>query len=402
MKKIETSQSFLEEKRTYKIIFGFLIFGFVLGYSSIFQPIGSVFKYGTMLLMITYFFRYNVDFKKYIPIISLLMPFFIVPLILVVIGVYQLNLKGILFNAFFYLMYILVSISIIETFNNIIEFVQFVNIGIFVPFFLNIILSGQVSFNIFLLLTNMVDNSRNARSFLGFTNPNTAGLIAMVGLVSCAIVIINKVKVPGTLFCFLFYFVAIVNTGSRTALMSPIFGFLITGLIYSVGKLSVNKKITAICFAVGCMLVLLFFVYNKVNISLSWDSLNELTSERLFRQIFTFRYLKNNHLLTFGIGSLNSSALYGNDNSFVNTLNTDNSPMYFLLTIGIVGILEIFTIIGLIISKIKQENFEGIFCLATWLISSLFEHTLFVPSSLFSLFFLSAIYVSFKNTDYLN
>lgn len=385
-----------KENKFYEVVFIFLISSYVLGYSKDFSSLGIAMKYILTAIMCTFFFKNKVNFKKYIPIISLVFPFFIIPLFLISIGVYTIRVTNVLYNCFFYLIYILLTISIIEEFDYMDDFFMDVQKGIVLPFLLIIIKDGKFTLNIFYLIKNMFTNTRDQRLFMGFSNPNMTGLLAMLGLVSSILLLIKKRNPRLNLFLVFVYILIIANTGSRTALMSPLIGLSIIVFIYILSKISSYKKIVLVSLFLFVGLIFFFILLNFSKMTVDLGSINKITTGRFFRQLSTFNFLKQNNLLLFGIGNLNNSALYSGGSIMNNSLNTDNSPMYLLLTIGIVGVIQVFIIIIMLFFKIKFENLIGIFLLTTWLISGIFEHTVFVPSSLISLFFLCSFYLSDK------
>lgn len=387
-------------KKFYSYIYIFLIVGYIFDLSINFSGIGGIFKYIFTFLLLTSLIGRRVSLKDYYPILSISIPFFLIPLTLILTERYILNIRGVFIYSASFLLYIFLTISIVELFPSILEFCRMTNYGVLISLIINVVISNELSLNIYQMLINMIENTRINRAYLGFSNPNIVGLIATIGVV---IVIIkffhSSFKIPD-MICFLFYMLVIINSGSRTALLSPIIGGLILVLLGIYHKIPSQLSLVILWLA-GALT--LFFIYYKLTtsgIGLDYYSLNKLTSSRLERQLSTVNYLIMNDYILWGVGNLNSSALYS---TYLGTLlNTDNSPIYFITTIGIVGLIQVIAVLIWLFSRIGWNNKTALFCFLTMISSSLFEHTLLVPTSLFSLFFLCTIFISVKEESYIN
>lgn len=379
-------------KKTYKILYIFMIMGYVLNFSTSFSTIGGGMKYFFSLIMLTSLMSGKLVIKKYYIILSLLFPFAIIPMILMIIGKYRLEMNYVLTYSLSYLLFVFLSIAVIELFSSVIEFCKFTNYGLFCALLLNIIISRELSLNVYQMLINILGNTRTERALLGFVNPNTVGLIAAIGLV----LIISQYFYIGitrlNMFFLIFYLFIIINTGSRTALLSPIIGLVVITVLKLARRIPTIIFILIMCILATFMITFIYYKFVLHDTGLKFGTINQLTSSRLERQLFTLDYLKAHNLLFWGIGNLNSTALYSN--YMVGFLNTDNSPIYFVTTIGVAGLVQIIIILVWLFSNIDVNNKAGVFCSATLIMSSLFEHTLFVSSSLFSLFFLCIIFIS--------
>ncbi|MDT2764813.1 O-antigen ligase family protein [Enterococcus asini] len=392
-------------KKNYNTIFILLIISYVVGYMESFVTIGNFFKYVFIIVIITNLFKSRVQLSNYIPIFILIVPFIIIPFLLIIAGKYSIQISEQISNSFFYLIFIFLVISICEQFDNLDSFLKNVNIGILIPMIISVVRSGELKFNVFPLLSDMIDNSRTTRAFLGFTNPNTAGLIAMIGMVSTLLLSIElntkRDKKLNLIFYFLsftLYIMVIINSGSRTSILSPLISLLVIIIYYVFTNIKLLVRLSVIPFILAFLIFRVMLIENQNGGILNINNLNHLTSGRFIRQITTINYLIENDDFLFGIGNFNSSALYSQSNSFSNSLSTDNSPIYFLVTIGFIGLMFVLIILLLIGFKLGKKNYIGLYLYGVWIISSLFEHTLFVPSSLFSLFFITAIYISLDKT----
>lgn len=392
-------------KKNYNTIFILLIISYVVGYMESFVTIGNFFKYVFIIVIITNLFKSRVQLSNYIPIFMLIVPFIIIPFLLIIAGKYSIQISEQISNSFFYLIFIFLVISICEQFDNLDSFLKNVNIGILIPMIISVVRSGELKFNVFPLLSDMIDNSRTTRAFLGFTNPNTAGLIAMIGMVSTLLLSIElntkRDKKLNLIFYFLsftLYIMVIINSGSRTSILSPLISLLVIIIYYVFTNIKLLVRLSVIPFILAFLIFRVMLIENQNGGILNINNLNHLTSGRFIRQITTINYLIENDDFLFGIGNFNSSALYSQSNSFSNSLSTDNSPIYFLVTIGFIGLMFVLIILLLIGFKLGKKNYIGLYLYGVWIISSLFEHTLFVPSSLFSLFFITAIYISLDKT----
>ncbi|WP_368259522.1 O-antigen ligase family protein [Enterococcus sp. 2201sp1_2201st1_C11_2201SCRN_220225] len=387
-------------KKFYRYVYIIMLAGYIFDLSTNFSGIGSIIKYVFSFLLLTSLIGRKINLKNYYPILSISIPFFLIPLILILAEKYILNVRGVFIYSISFLLFIFLTISIIEFFPNILEFCRVTNYGVLISLLINVVISNELSLNIYQMLINMIENTRTNRAYLGFTNPNVAGLIATIGLVIIVIKFFHYSFKIADIVCFFFYMLVIINSGSRTALLSPIIGGLVLILLSIYHKIPPRLSIVIICFTGTLTLLFIYYKLTSSGIGFDYYSLNKLTSSRLERQRSTINYLIMNGYILWGVGNLNSSALYS---TYLGTfLDTDNSPIYFITTIGIVGLTQVIAILAWFFSRIGWSNRTAIFCFVTMISSSLFEHTLLVSTSLFSLFFLCVIFISIKEESNIN
>lgn len=379
-------------KKIYTYSYILMIIGYVLDYSINFSRLGAALKYLCAFFLLSSLITKKINFKKYISLFSLLIPFFVLPLILTIVGKYVIAINSVLIYSSSYILFVLLTISVIELFPNIQFFCKVTNFSIVIPLIVNVIISGGFSFKIQQMILNMVENTRVDRAVLGFSNPNAAGLIATMGLVIVISQFLYRKFTILNIACAVFYLLVIINTGSRTALFSPFIALLILGTVSELSKISGKIRIVLICFVGSATILYFYYALLSKGLNFDFDSLNKLTSYRFERQIATLKYLSANDLLMWGVGNINSTGLYSS--SVGPFLNTDNSPIYFIVTIGVVGFCQVAGILIWILSKLTLNNKVGFLCFLIMIITSLFEHTLFVSTSLFSLLFLGIIYIS--------
>lgn len=385
-------------KKIYTYSYILMIIGYVLDYSINFSRLGAALKYLCAFFLLSSLITKKINFKKYISLFSLLIPFFAVPLILIIVGKYVIAINSVLIYSSSYILFVLLTISVIELFPNIQFFCKVTNFSIVIPLIVNVIISGGFSFKIQQMILNMVENTRIDRAVLGFSNPNAAGLIATMGLLIVISQLLYHEFTILNIACVIFYLLVIINTGSRTALFSPIIALLIWGILSKLNKTSGKIRIVLICFIGAAIILYFYYVLLSKGLNFDFDGLNKLTSYRFERQITTLKYLDINDLLLWGVGNINSTGLYS---SCVGPfLNTDNSPIFFIVTIGVVGFFQVVGILIWILSKLTTDNKVGFLCFLIMIITSLFEHTLFVSTSLFSLLFLGIIYISISEKIY--
>ncbi|GEQ49541.1 hypothetical protein TK11N_13930 [Tetragenococcus koreensis] len=187
-------------------------------------------------------------------------------------------------------------------------------------------------------------------------------------------------------FLTLFYIFLLLNTGSRTSIVAPLVAAIVYCYFLLLKKMNSYTRIIFYCSMFAAGIIILFITLNNVSFSLSY--LDQLTSGRILRQLSTINFLSNTNRLSFGLGNLNSGALYSGQLPISNALNTDNSPIFLITTIGLVGLFFVILSLMLIYLNIPSKAIFYKSLFFCWFVTSLFEHTLFVPSSLASLFFL--------------
>lgn len=389
--------------KVYSAFFSLMIASHVLSYTQQFSTVGTIFKYIISLILFTSLLTKKINYKSYKTLFMVLIPCTVIPLVLIILGIYIILPFNQILNSLSYFYFILLIITCKEMFVTRIKFLFHTQIGISLAvIFMAIYHRNEMSFNILVLLKNMVLNSRDIRVFLGFTNPNMLGLVLLIGII-CSLDLMNSassLKITLTnILLFLVYIVILANVGSRTVLFSVILGLIMMLIFMQLSRLSKIKKIlTYIVLAIILLFGLAIIINSNTHLT-SIDSLNTLTSNRLYRQFGTIEYLLQRKILVRGIGNLNSSSLYSGNFIFENELRTDNSYVFFLTTLGLVGLVLIIMILMKIYFKISLQDYKTKSVFFIWIATSLFEHTLFVPSSITSLFFLIYIIYGFQSKE---
>lgn len=363
----------------------------MLSYSETFATVGTYLKFACMALLVTYIFNKKMNIRKYYPLLLLLIPFLFIPFVLILFGRYKYLLTEQFINSLSYMVMILAVIACAELFEDKKQFFGFTQLGILLPL-ISILLTHiqEINLNAGQLFMNIISNERTDRIYLGFSNPNMLGLILMIALLSSMyfLLFVKRYKTLN-LFLTLFYLFLLLNTGSRTSLVAPFVAVVIYGYFLLLRKINSYTRMVFYCVTIAAVIIILFVALNNVSFSLS--SLDRLASGRISRQLTTINFLSDTNRLSFGLGNLNSGALYSGKLHVNNALNTDNSPIFLLTTIGLVGLLFVIITLILLYFNIPSKAIFYKSLFFCWLVTALFEHTLFVPSSLTSLFFLVAL-----------
>ncbi|STD24723.1 O-antigen ligase family protein [Enterococcus mundtii] len=386
-------------KNIYKSLFFILLISYIFTYTASYNGVFGIFKYGLSFCMLTYFYFYGINKAVFRILSVLLIPFAFLPMILMIIGYTDILIKNQLINVLYYILFIFLILVAVDLFSNTIEFCKQIQYSVFFSLLFLTIQNRDVSINLFSLLNNILANNRGIRTYLGFINPNILALVALVGGLSTIYLIYNKEK--NKVFnwiSLIFITFIIINAGSRTSFFCIlIFMFFI--MYFKFLKI-MPLKIRIISVTICSVIFMVFFwnMLSQLNIG-NWESLDldTLTSGRLNNQINTYNFLKKFGYLYFGIGNLNSSSFYSAGNVYASLLSTDSSLMYYITTIGIVGLFFIIIFLISLFWRLPNNSYFGKSIFLVWIITSLFEHTLIVPSSLFSFYFLIFILIEINN-----
>lgn len=386
-------------KNIYKSLFFILLISYIFTYTASYNGVFGIFKYGLSFCMLTYFYFYGINKAVFRILSVLLIPFAFLPMILMIIGYTDILIKNQLINVLYYILFIFLILVAVDLFSNTIEFCKQIQYSVFFSLLFLTIQNRDISINLFSLLNNILANNRGIRTYLGFINPNILALVALVGGLSTIYLISNKEK--NKVFnwiSLIFITFIIINAGSRTSFFCILI-FLFFIMYFKFLKI-MPLKIRIISVTICSVIFMVFFgnMLSQLNIG-NWESLDldTLTSGRLNNQINTYNFLKKFGYLYFGIGNLNSSSFYSTGNVYASLLNTDSSLMYYITTIGIVGLFFIIIFLISLFWRLPNNSYFGKSIFLVWIITSLFEHTLIVPSSLFSFYFLIFILIEINN-----
>ncbi|MDA9461296.1 hypothetical protein B835_1189 [Enterococcus mundtii 3F] len=386
-------------KNIYKSLFFILLISYIFTYTASYNGVFGIFKYGLSFCMLTYFYFYGINKAVFRILSVLLIPFAFLPMILMIIGYTDILIKNQLINVLYYILFIFLILVAVDLFSNTIEFCKQIQYSVFFSLLFLTIQNRDISINLFSLLNNILANNRGIRTYLGFINPNILALVALVGGLSTIYLIYNKEK--NKVFnwiSLIFITFIIINAGSRTSFFCILI-FLFFIMYFKFLKI-MPLKIRIISVTICSVIFMVFFgnMLSQLNIG-NWESLDldTLTSGRLNNQINTYNFLKKFGYLYFGIGNLNSSSFYSAGNVYASLLNTDSSLMYYITTIGIVGLFFIIIFLISLFWRLPNNSYFGKSIFLVWIITSLFEHTLIVPSSLFSFYFLIFILIEINN-----
>ncbi|EGP5659241.1 O-antigen ligase domain-containing protein, partial [Enterococcus faecium] len=267
---------------------------------------------------------------------------------------------------------------------------------IFVFLVIGIIVFKDVSLNIVSLLNNVLQNARSDRSYLGFNNPNQVAITVTVLVIS---IYFSNIKDYMKYFSYVVCLFILFNTGSRT----PLFSLAITA-IFMLGYIkfkhisNIHVRSIIITFFVGSLVISTLMIFNYL-LTTSTDffiNLDNLTTNRLGRQINTIDYLVGTNNMWFGLGMFNPS--FFNSQSQFMGLHTDSYYTYCLVTTGIVGLVMNLMFICLFFFKaFKLRDRQLLITILLCIVYGAFEGTLFFPTSLLTILLLVTLFFIVSN-----
>ncbi|WP_424684908.1 O-antigen ligase family protein [Enterococcus sp.] len=322
--------------------------------------------------------------------------FFVYPLVLIILGIYDVGKPNIIVNSLYYLLTLICCFFIAkfyEQFNKKLFFKDFAVIGI-VFLSIALIIYRDITIDIGSLVYSLIANSRSDRSYLGFSNPNQVSiLVSVVFLTMIVSNLGNKTKALTSFFCV----IILMNTGSRTPWISLFIAVVATLLVTFFKRKSIGFKGTlAKILIIDCIVVvLIFLVYNLTNSTLeTYYALDKLSTNRLSRQLATINWLESNETLIFGVGMFNPS-FFNSQSSFFG-LHTDSYYTFILATMGLIGLLANILLVFKMLYKMSERKYSLMllfFCISY----SFFEATLIFPTSLLTILLFVTFF--FKKSD---
>lgn len=382
-----------------------LVLAFLTSVMGSYYSIGTNFfvlmRYITPILMVLFSciqpLKITISKNKAIILTLLIITFVVYPIILIITDVYKFATFYIIQNSIYYLLTFLATFFIGDYYNNNknVNFFEDTSILIFLFLIIGAFSFRDISFNIPALLRNLLQDTRLDRSYIGFTNPNQVGIFAGIGLITS---VFSPTKNVYKFSVIVFLIFILLNTGSRTPILSLLFALLAFIAIYS--KELLGKNLSNFIFLSIIMIGIIVIVnINNNSSDTLFYTLNDLSTNRLSRQLSTIQYLISNKKILFGYGMFNTSFF----NSQINygQLHTDSYYTYILATMGIVGVIgNLFIIMTMykIIKNIGRKSIVSIF--AYCVIYGFFEATLFFPTSFLTIVLLSLFFYNHKANDY--
>ncbi|MDT2066645.1 O-antigen ligase [Enterococcus faecalis] len=383
-----------------------LILVFLIGNVGSFFILGTSFfvflRYFSTVAIIGFtFFTYktNMIHKGILAfLVMYLFIFYAYPLILISIGIYKYGINNIIINTHYYLSTFFCCLFIANFYqkNKKYNFFKDFSIIIFVFLVIGIIVFKDVSLNIVSLLNNVLQNARSDRSYLGFNNPNQVAITVTVLVIS---IYFSNIKDYMKYFSYVVCLFILFNTGSRT----PLFSLAITA-IFMLGYIkfkhisNIHVRSIIITFLVGSLVISTLMIFNYL-LTASTDffiNLDNLTTNRLGRQINTIDYLAGTNNMWFGLGMFNPS--FFNSQSQFMGLHTDSYYTYCLVTTGIVGLVMNLMFICLFFFKaFKLRDRQLLITILLCIVYGAFEGTLFFPTSLLTILLLVTLFFIVSN-----
>lgn len=389
---------FKEKQNVYNYFFDFIIFIFlffsILGYSKLIAG-SSVIKIVCQVIIIVVGIK-QLNIKKYLFLWPLLLTFLLMPLVLIICGIYSNNIQQIIDFVLFFLFNLLFIIIVTQKYSTNIQcFLRICFKALNLSLFLLLFLFRGLSLNIPYLVSAMVSNERYGGDLLlerygmGFQNPNTFAMFASILLMLSIYFIVIRKYIFISFIDILFSFLCIFNSESRT----PFFVIGLSILYFLILQIK-NKKIKVVIelffyLALGIFSILI--IYLLVNLNNNMNSLfivlNNITSNRLsFGQEALNTVTKFSNVL-FGIGPV--SGKYITNNIFGNNITLDDSFEFYLFTIGWIGLIFIYSLLIWILRKLRKEENKylqtlGLVTFVFYFSYSLFENTIFIPNSTLS------------------
>lgn len=331
----------------------------------------------------------------------------IVPLCFMVIGIYRVNMQQSLEYIFLFSYYLILIICLSNHYaNNISKFISIWQIALTALLFSLLIAYGGISLRLGYLLKLILSNQRYGGNLLeqrygmGFVNANSLALFSTL-LIFCSCYQLCKgrkqiLSIVDILASIIFIF----NAESRTPFV--LFAILaITFLITNIKNKNVRLCLENIVLIVGIIFTIFFTnLFLRGSGSNLYQIVNEFSSSRLIYGTMAFMFLKSfgNASVLFGVGPLNTSYITGK--VFNNMLTLDNSVEYYVFTLGIMGMVLVYSYLFYLFIKVNKSYSKiGFITSAFYFMFSFFENAIFLPISAITLLCLTIIFMVLRNVD---
>lgn len=392
----------MKSTKNYRLIdalfFIFTIFA-ILGYTEL--PLKANIVKPIVQLLFIFLTIKDVNIREYMWISPLLAVIIVWPLVAIILNIYNYNVTQIFLYIAVFLLMIVFVICISDFYKERVTSV--INIWFYalnVSFLVLYILYKGISLNLGYLLNAIITNDRYGsdklvqRYSMGFTNINTFALFAAILLLCAAYQIMHHKMILISLIDIVVGVVFILNSESR----APLLVILMLIIIYLV--LSIKSK--GIRLSLSCMLIILLlgysitFIYLMISdnkLSAAYSVIDSFSTFRLSFGSQAVEILFQSGNVMLGLGPM--STAYITNNIFGKTMTLDVSFEYYIFTLGISGLILIYTFFGWLFSKvinIKKDHKYVITIMSFYFLYSLFENILFIPNSTASIFCLSLIF----------
>lgn len=377
-----------------------LIVSFVLGYTELGTAQSSI-KVILQILIILFTVS-KVDYKKYVWSVWLLIIIVILPFALILIGVYDFSQLQVISYSIFFMFNYVFTICIADFYSrNITEYIEIWQLALTLVLAFLWIIFGGISLNLGQYLNSMINNNRSnelgiGRVSMGFTNVNQLGMVSAILVVCCIYQIVKKKHCVLTSLLMIAGLILILNSGSRTPIISIGFATFIF-----LTRFFKNKFFRNILGFAGFFLFLAFsllFVYLLIKgdtLASTFQAIDKLSSYRLTYGVQAMTVLRGIASVWSGLGPMKSSFINGN----LYSGSLDDSFEFYIFTIGYVGTAFVYLFVLFIFMHLFQHKSRYAFLfISFYIVYSVFEHVLFAPNSIVSFFCLTTIFIFMKKT----
>lgn len=376
------------------------IFFSVLGYTEL--SVGAGMAQIFIQVLIIGIWIWNVNIYDYLFLWPLVVAVGIIPLIMILLGVYSFFTAQNLEYIIFFIFNLMFICCIVDRFKNNIQ--RLIELWFWT---LNIVLGmlmflyRGISLNLSFLLQAMISNQRYGNNIIqrygmGFKNVNTMALFAVI-LIVCSIYLFFKRKYRAfTILDVVFGIVLIINAESRAPLL-VLFGVMVLFFIRNIKGEKTRRIFSTLYLVIVISFTVLFVVllFCKNSGNYLYTLVDEISSYRLSFGTQAIEFVRSHGSTLFGVGPLSSS--YITNNIFNMALTLDNSIEYYLFTLGWIGLFIVYTFLAWCLYKImsvnRLDNRFAICIFDFYFLYSIFENTIFIPKSLLSLFCLTVILI---------
>lgn len=351
-----------------------------------------------------------IDFKSYVFIFPLIAIIVVWPLILVILGVYNIAEKQVIEYGIYFMFSILFIVCVANNYQ--FSIMTFIKIWFFALNTALILLWGifkGLSLNVSFLFNAMLSNQRYGDSLLvqrygmGFLNVNTLALFAALLILTAIILSFNRKYLILLILDVIWAFLLILNAESRTPLiiLMTIIMFL---AIQRVKKHRIRKFLNFM-FLGAIVVFSLFFLWmlsETMSSSYMYRYIDELSSYRLSFGTQAINFVRDHSSTLVGVGPMSTS--YLTTAIFGETIKLDNSFEYYLFSIGWIGLTVVYVFyiwLMIKVSQVKNIRYRtiGLVIMTFYFMYSIFENDIFIPNSPLSQFCLVIVFIIFKQTS---
>lgn len=351
-----------------------------------------------------------VDFKSYVFLFPLIAIIVVWPLILMLLGVYNIAEKQIIEYGIYFIFSIFFIVCVADKYQtNITSFIKVWFFSLNTSLILLWIVFKGLSLNVIFLFNAMLSNQRYGDNLLaqrygmGFLNVNTLALFATLLILTVILLSVNRKYLFFLTLDAIWAVLLILNAESRTPiiiLMATIF-FII---IQSLKKQKIKKLLNFIFFgAISTFsLFFLWMLSETMNSSHMYGYIDELSSYRLSFGTQAINFVREHSSTLVGVGPMSTS--YLTTAIFGETIKLDNSFEYYLFSIGWIGLIVVYGFYIWLMKKVSQaKNVKyrtiGLVVTIFYFVYSIFENDIFIPNSPLSQFCLVVVFIVFQQVS---